>query len=155
MLGVTRLRPQHLQMFLDPALVAEEGFRFFVPADCVFVRVRARGLIIGEFHRNATMSSPRSAGHGVKTRLSSSAPQTELAVMKKPKHWSQPTVRVHESREDRTRTWAGKTIDSKVRSEARHAAALERSADTHRTYQATAAKVEGQIQPRIEEDRRR
>jgi hypothetical protein len=64
--------------------------------------------------------------------------------MKKPKHWSQPTTRIHESRDDRARTWAGKTANSKVRSEGRHAAALERSADTHRTYEATVAKSEKQ-----------
>ena len=65
--------------------------------------------------------------------------------MKKPKHWSQPTTRLHESRDDRARTMAGKTADSKVRSEARHAAALERSADTHRTYEATSAKEKNPI----------
>jgi hypothetical protein len=65
--------------------------------------------------------------------------------MKKPKHWSQPTTRLHESRDDRARTMAGKTADSKVRSEARHLAALERSADTHRTYQANASKTKTPI----------
>jgi hypothetical protein len=68
----------------------------------------------------------------------------ETGGMKKPKHWSQPATRVHVSHDDRTRTWAGKTVDSKVRSEGRHAAALERSADTRRTYEATAAKSEQQ-----------
>lgn len=65
--------------------------------------------------------------------------------MKKPKHWTQPTTRVHISRDDRARTWAGKTVDSKVRSEGRHSAALERTADTHRTYEATAAKEKNPI----------
>ena len=62
--------------------------------------------------------------------------------MKKPKHWSQPTTRVHESREDRARTWAGKTADSKVRSEGRHLAAIERDAETQHAYQATEAKTD-------------
>jgi hypothetical protein len=60
--------------------------------------------------------------------------------MKKPKHWSQPTTRTHETREDRARTWSGKTANSKVRSEPRHLAALEADAETKRTYQATEAK---------------
>jgi len=60
--------------------------------------------------------------------------------MKKPAHRTQPTGRIHVSREDRTRTRAGKTVDSKVRSEGRHLAALERSADTQRFYQAAEAK---------------
>jgi hypothetical protein len=60
--------------------------------------------------------------------------------MKKPKHWSQPTTRIHESRDDRARTWAGKTADSKVRSEARYAAALQHTAEAQRTYQANTAK---------------
>lgn len=64
--------------------------------------------------------------------------------MKKPAHWTQPTDRIHVSRDDRARTPAGKTVDSKVRSEGRHQAALERSAETQRTYQATAAKTEKQ-----------
>ena len=62
--------------------------------------------------------------------------------MKKPKHWTQPTVRIHESREDRARTWSGKTANSKVRSEPRHLAAIERAAQTKRTYQATEAKTD-------------
>jgi hypothetical protein len=62
--------------------------------------------------------------------------------MKKPKHWSQPTTRIHQSREDRARTWAGKTADSKVRSEARHLVALQHSSEAQHTYQATAAKTE-------------
>jgi hypothetical protein len=60
--------------------------------------------------------------------------------MKKPKHWSQPTTRTHETREDRARTWSGKTADSKVRSEPRHLTAIEADAETKRTYQATEAK---------------
>ncbi|MFM8789782.1 MAG: hypothetical protein ACKOKC_03465 [Chthoniobacterales bacterium] len=48
--------------------------------------------------------------------------------------------RVHESREDRTRTLAGKTANSKVRSEGRTLAAQERSAQKKRSYAASAAK---------------
>ena len=60
--------------------------------------------------------------------------------MKKPKHWTQPTTRIHESREDRARTWSGKTASRKVRNEGRYLAALEADAETKRTYQATEAK---------------
>jgi hypothetical protein len=60
--------------------------------------------------------------------------------MKKPEHWSQPTTRVHESRDDRARTRAGKTADSKVRSEGRHLAALEHNAETKVRHQATESK---------------
>lgn len=60
--------------------------------------------------------------------------------MKKPKHWSQPTARVHESRDDRARTRAGKTANSKVRSEGRHMAAIEHDAETKQAYQATESK---------------
>jgi hypothetical protein len=65
--------------------------------------------------------------------------------MKKPKHWSQPTIRLHESRDDRARTMAGKTADSKVRSEARYAAALQHTAEAQRTYQANTAKEKNPI----------
>ena len=60
--------------------------------------------------------------------------------MKKPEHWSQPTTRVHESRDDRARTRAGKTADSKVRSEGRHQAAIEHDAETKVRHQATESK---------------
>ena len=60
--------------------------------------------------------------------------------MKKPEHWSQPTTRVHESRDDRARTRAGKTADSKVRSEGRHLAAIEDDAETKVRHQATESK---------------
>ena len=62
--------------------------------------------------------------------------------MKKTEHWSQPTTRVHESRDDRARTRAGKTSDSKVRSEGRHLAALEHDAETKVRHQATEAKTD-------------
>jgi hypothetical protein len=60
--------------------------------------------------------------------------------MKKPKHWAQPTTRTHESRDNRARTWAGKTADSKVRSEGRHMAAIEADAETKVRHQATESK---------------
>ncbi|MEX1110828.1 MAG: hypothetical protein WEB31_03410 [Chthoniobacterales bacterium] len=60
--------------------------------------------------------------------------------MRKPKHWSQPATRVHLSLDDRSRSWAGKTVESKVRSEGRLRAALERSANVRQIYQAAAAK---------------
>jgi hypothetical protein len=61
--------------------------------------------------------------------------------MKKPKHWIQPTARTHEDREDRARTWSGKTASRKVRNEGRYLAAREHAAETQRTYQATQAKT--------------
>jgi hypothetical protein len=60
--------------------------------------------------------------------------------MKKPKNWSQPTTRVHESQDDRARTLSGKTASRKVRNQARHLATLEAHATTQHTYQATTAK---------------
>lgn len=65
--------------------------------------------------------------------------------MKKPEHWSQPTVRIHEPRDDRARTRAGKTANSKVRSQGRHQAALERASQTQNAHQASTAKTEKQI----------
>jgi hypothetical protein len=56
--------------------------------------------------------------------------------MKKPPGWVQPTKRVHVPSDDRARTNAGKTASRKVRSEGRHLAALERSAETKHTYDA-------------------
>lgn len=60
--------------------------------------------------------------------------------MKKPVHWSQSSVRVHEAKDDRDRTWSGKTASRKIRNEPRHQAALERAAQTQHTFQAHAAK---------------
>lgn len=60
--------------------------------------------------------------------------------MKKPAHWTQPTTRIHISRDDRARTAAGKTASRKVRNEGRYLAALERTAGTKHAYEATAAK---------------
>jgi len=50
------------------------------------------------------------------------------------------TPHLRESREDRARTLAGKTANSKVRSEGRALAAKERSAKKKRAYAAKAAK---------------
>jgi hypothetical protein len=61
--------------------------------------------------------------------------------MKKPKNWSQPTTRTHASRDDRTRTWSGKTANSKVRSEGRYLATIEAGAGAKRNYQAATAKI--------------
>lgn len=62
--------------------------------------------------------------------------------MKKPKKKTQAATepRIHVSREDRARTNAGKTVNSKVRSEGRTLAAMERSAVAGRTFEATEAK---------------
>ena len=62
--------------------------------------------------------------------------------MKKPKHWTQPTTRTHESRDDRARTWAGKTANSKVRSEGRHMSAIEADTDTKVRHQASETKTD-------------
>lgn len=56
------------------------------------------------------------------------------------KKTSTAKVRIHISRDDRARTNAGKTVNSKVRSEGRTLAALERAAVTHRNYEAEKAK---------------
>jgi hypothetical protein len=62
--------------------------------------------------------------------------------MKKPKHWSQPTIRVHENREDRARTWSGKTASRKIRNEGRYLASLEQTAEIRRVFQAARAKTD-------------
>lgn len=51
-----------------------------------------------------------------------------------------PKLRISVSREDRARTNAGKTVNSKVRSEGRTLAAMERAALTQTTYKAEEAK---------------
>ena len=51
--------------------------------------------------------------------------------------------RVRESREDRARTLAGKTANSKVRSEGRTLAAMERGAKKKRSYEAGRANNSG------------
>jgi hypothetical protein len=60
--------------------------------------------------------------------------------MKKPKHWSQPTARLPSLRDDRSRTWAGKTADSKVRHQGRYLATAEHQAETKQAYAAAQAK---------------
>ena len=56
----------------------------------------------------------------------------------------QPSPRIHISRKDRARTNAGKTVNSKVRSEGRTLAAIERDASVARVQKANEAK---QISP--------
>jgi hypothetical protein len=51
-----------------------------------------------------------------------------------------PTARIYIDREDRARTNAGKTVNSKVRSQGRTLAAMERAATTARTFQAEEVK---------------
>jgi hypothetical protein len=51
-----------------------------------------------------------------------------------------PAPRIHTDREDRARTNAGKTVNSKVRSEGRTLAARERDAITARAFHAAEAK---------------
>lgn len=58
----------------------------------------------------------------------------------KKKPWVEPEPRIHISRDDRARTNAGKTVNSKVRSEGRTLAALERSARIARNLEAGEAK---------------
>jgi hypothetical protein len=55
-----------------------------------------------------------------------------------------PSPRIHISREDRARTNAGKTVNSKVRSEGRTLAEMERNASVARVQKANEAK---QISP--------
>ena len=56
------------------------------------------------------------------------------------KNTTAPTARIYIDREDRARTNAGKTVNSKVRSQGRTLAAMERAATTARTFQAEEAK---------------
>lgn len=58
----------------------------------------------------------------------------------KPKTTKTPAPRIHIDREDRARTNAGKTVNSKVRSEGRTLAAMERDAVTARAFHAAEAK---------------
>ena len=63
--------------------------------------------------------------------------------MKTKKTPQAPRVRVHIPADDRARTNAGKTANSKVRSEGRHLAALERSSETKQEYLAHLTKEGG------------
>jgi hypothetical protein len=58
----------------------------------------------------------------------------------KKKPWAPPAPRIHESKEDRSRTPSGKTASSKIRNEGRALAALERSALAQRGRAALEAK---------------
>ena len=62
--------------------------------------------------------------------------------MKKPNQKTKKGAapRIHTDREDRARTNAGKTVNSKVRSEGRTLAARERDAITARAFHAAEAK---------------
>ena len=55
-----------------------------------------------------------------------------------------PTARIYIDREDRARTNAGKTVNSKVRSQGRTLAAMERAASIARTFHAEEAKSSNQ-----------
>jgi hypothetical protein len=57
-----------------------------------------------------------------------------------PKNTTATSARIHIDREDRARTNAGKTVNSKVRSEGRTVAARERATTTARTFHAEEAK---------------
>jgi len=57
-----------------------------------------------------------------------------------PKNTTAPAARIHTDRENRARTNAGKTVNSKVRSEGRTLAARERVTTTARTFHAEEAK---------------
>jgi hypothetical protein len=61
-----------------------------------------------------------------------------------PKNTTAPTARIHIDREDRARTNAGKTVNSKVRSQGRTLAAMERAASIARTFYAEEAKSSNQ-----------
>ncbi len=89
---------------------------------------------------------PRAQGgiHGVKssrTPIALARPQgeTDNSSMKQ-RTVKKTKPRVQESREDRTRTLAGKTANSKVRSEGRTLVAMERGAEKKRIYEAGRAK---------------
>jgi hypothetical protein len=57
-----------------------------------------------------------------------------------PKKTIAPAEHIHINRDDRARTNAGKTVNSKVRSEGRTLAARERATNTARTFHAEEAK---------------
>ena len=136
-----------LQVLGHPLRIAKDRFpgettvrRLPSPRLLPPVAVRAIGA-----HTAILMPCERTRGHGVKTPrrripLVRCALLTENSIMKKQtKKTSPASPRVHESREDRARTLAGKTANSKVRSEGRTLAAQERSAKKKRSYSAAAA----------------
>jgi hypothetical protein len=61
-----------------------------------------------------------------------------------PKNTTALAGHIHIDRDDRARTNAGKTVNSKVRSEGRTLAAMERAATTARTFHAEEAKSSNQ-----------
>ena len=65
--------------------------------------------------------------------------------MKNKSATAKKSVPQHESREDRARTNAGKTANSKVRSEGRTLAALERNAIVKRAFEAEEIKSGHQV----------
>lgn len=71
--------------------------------------------------------------------------QKSTKTMKKKSATQTKTAPQHESREDRARTNAGKTANSKVRSEGRTLAAVERNAVVKRTFEAEEIKSGHQI----------
>lgn len=90
------------------------------------------------------MPRARPRGHGVMTRsdpipLARARRRPENSPVKK-RSVKKTKPRGHESREDRARTLAGKTANSKVRSAGRTLAAVERGAKKKRTYEAGRAK---------------
>lgn len=66
--------------------------------------------------------------------------EAETGFMKTIKSNAEPHMRTHVPAEDRVRTLSGKTTNSKVRSEGRHLAALERSSEIQHDYLAREAK---------------
>ena len=81
---------------------------------------------------------PVGAGGGI----AESADADGIPIMNKlkKKTGAEPAPRIHISREDRSRTNAGKTVNSKVRSEGRTLAALERNALAARNHAAEETK---------------
>lgn len=61
-----------------------------------------------------------------------------------PKNTTALAGHIHTDRDDRARTNAGKTVNSKVRSQGRTLAAMERAATTARTFHAEEAKSSNQ-----------
>jgi len=72
--------------------------------------------------------------------IAESAGADGIPNMKKTKTITEPEPRIHISREDRGRTNAGKTVNSKVRSEGRTLAAQERNALASRSLAAEETK---------------
>ena len=137
--------PDQRKMLRDPVRITEDRFlretifrRLIFPRRLPPVIVRARGV-----HDTCLMPA-RPLAYGV---ISSAEPialvrhagqEDNSSMQKASKKIVRP--RTHESREDRARTLAGKTANSKVRSEGRALAAQERSAESKRAYAAATAK---------------